>query len=436
MSQIHLQPGNPLTGACTVPGDKSISHRAVILGALATGKSHLRGFLDSADCHATIEAMRTLGVTIEELSATELIVHGRGLDGLQEPNDLLDCANSETTLRLLTGLMAGQKFSSFLSGSHGLRRLPLGRIVKPLRGMGADIMGRQDGNLAPLGIRPVRLRGLEYEMPVGSAPVKSCLLLAGLYAQGLTILRESGPTRDHTERMLKAMDGPVETYGRTVHVDRPTDPLKPLEMTIPGDPSLAAFLLASGVIVPGSRILLPGVCINPMRAGILRALDEMGATLVYQNQRQEGGEPVADLEVSYSELRGASFGGEWIAAMIDELPALALAATQAHGKTVVRNAIELQSEKSDWIATIVSELRKMGARIDPLDDGFVVDGPVDLRGAPVESHGDPRLAMMLTIAGLLAKGPTTLYQSEVIADRFPDFAVVLQALGGDLTVEE
>ncbi|MFN8444238.1 MAG: 3-phosphoshikimate 1-carboxyvinyltransferase [Caldilineaceae bacterium] len=436
MSQIHLQPGNPLTGACTVPGDKSISHRAVLLGALAEGKSHLRCFLDSADCHATIEALRRLGVTIEELSATELLVHGRGLDGLQEPNDLLDCANSETTLRLLTGLMAGQKFASFLSGSDGLRRLPLGHIIKPLRGMGADIMGRQGGNLAPLGIRPVRLRGLEYEMPVGSAPVKSCLLLAGLYAQGLTILRESGPTRDHTERMLKAMDAPVEIYGRTVHIDRPTEPLKPLEMTIPGDPSLAAFLLVAGAIVPGSRILLPGLCINPMRAGLLHALQEMGATLADQNQRIEGGEPVADLEVGYSNLQGASFGGEWIAGMNDELPALALAATQAKGRTIVRNAAELQSERTDWIATIVSELRKMGAKIEPFDDGFAVDGPVELRGAPVESHDDPRLAMMLTIAGLLAKGPTTLYQSEVIADSFPDFAVVLQALGGNLAVEE
>lgn len=436
MTQTHIQSGNPLTGACTVPGDKSISHRSVIFGALADGQSHVRGFLDGGDCRATVAVMRALGVTIDEILPTELIVHGRGLDGLQEPNQVLDCANSGTTIRLLTGLLAGQQFSSFLSGSEQIRRRPMGRVVQPLRGMGADIMGRQGGNLAPLGIRPVRLRGMEYALPVASAQVKSCLLLAGLYAQGLTIIHEPGPARDHTERMLKAMAAPIEVYGRTVHIDRPRSTLKPLDITIPGDPSSAAFLLVAGAIIPDSRLMIQGVCVNPTRDGIMQALSEMGAQMVYHNQREEGGEPVADIEVSYSKLQAASFGGELIVTMIDELPALALAATQAHGKTIVRDAGELRVKETDRIATIVSELRKMGAKIEPLDDGFVVEGPTQLRGAPVESHGDHRLAMVLTIAGLAATGETSVYESEVTGDSFPGFEVMLQALGADLRVEE
>ncbi len=436
MSQTHLTSGNPLIGACTVPGDRSISHRAVIFGALADGQSQVRGFLDGGDCRATVGVMRALGVAIDEISPTELTIHGRGLDGLQEPSDVLDCANSETTLRLLTGLLAGQKFASFLSGSDQLRNRPMGQIVQPLRGMGADIMGRQGGNLAPLGIRPVRLRGMEFNLSVASAQVKSCLLLAGLYAHGLTIVKEGGPARDHSERMLKAMDAPIEIYGRTVHIDRPRSALKAMDITIPGDPSLAAFLLVAGAIIPGSHLVVNGVGINPTRAGIPNALSEMGAQIVFHNQRMEGGEPVADIEIEHSELHAANFGGEMIVTMIDELPALALAATQAHGKTIVRNATGMHQNETDRIATIVSELRKMAARIEPLDDGFVVEGPTVLRGAPVESHGDHRLAMMLAIAGLIANGNTTMHESHVTAGSFPGFEVMLQALGGDIKVEE
>ncbi len=436
MSQIHLTSGSPLTGACCVPGDKSISHRAVMFGAIGDGVSTIRGFLDGHDCRATVSVMRALGVQVDDISNTELVVHGRGLHGLQEPNNVLDCANSGTTIRMMTGLLAGQTFSTFLSGSEQIRRRPMGRIVKPLRGMGADIMGRQDGNLAPLGIRPVKLRGIEYEMPVASAQVKSCLLLAGLYAHGLTIVREPGPARDHTERMLKAMGAPIEVYGRTVHSDHPDSPLKPFDITVPGDPSSAAFLIVAGAIVPDSRITIQGVCVNPTRDGIVSALQEMGAKISYLNQRDEGGEPVADIEVQYSELRGATFGGELIVTMIDELPSLALAATQAHGVTIVRDASELRVKETDRIATIVSELRKMGAKIEPLDDGFRVEGPTQLRAAPVESQGDHRLAMVMAVAGLIAQGSTTVYGSEVTADSFPGFEMTLQALGGKLRVEE
>lgn len=435
MTQIQIQSGHPLTGQCSVPGDKSISHRAVIFGSIAEGQTTVRNFLDGHDCRATVGVMRDLGVEIDVLNPTELVVHGRGLDGLQEPNSVLDCANSGTTIRLLTGLLAGQKFTSFLNGTAQIRRRPMSRIVSPLRGMGADITGRQNGNYAPLAIRPARLRAVEYEMPVASAQVKSCLLLAGLYAHGLTLVREPGPTRDHTERMLRAMSAPIEVIGRTVHSERPSSPLQGIEIVVASDISSAAFLLVAGSVIPDSRLLITGVGVNRTRIGIIDALQEMGAQIIYRNEREQAGEPVADLEVRYSELRGATFGGASIVTMIDELMVLAVAATQAQGRTIVRDAGELRVKETDRIATTVTELRKMGAKIEPTADGFIIDGPTELRGAPVESQGDHRLAMAMTIAGLVAQGTTTVYGSEVTADSFPGFEVTLQALGADLKVE-
>ncbi len=436
MTHITITSGKSLTGQCSVPGDKSISHRAVMFGGIAEGQSTIRNFLDGHDCRATIQVMRDLGVTIEALTPTELVVHGRGIDGLQEPNTVLDCANSGTTIRLLTGLLAGQKFTSFLNGTAQIRRRPMGRIVQPLRGMGADIMGRQNGNYAPLGIRPARLRGVEYDMPVASGQIKSCLLLAGLYAHDLTIVREPGPARDHTERMLQAMGAPIEVIGNAVYSERPSTPLKALDLTVPGDPSSAAFLLVAGVIVPDSRLTIAGVGVNHTRTGIIDALLEMGANIQFANEREQAGEPVADVEVQYSELRGANFGGQQIVTMIDELMVLVVAATQAKGRTVIKNAEELRVKETDRIASTVTELRKMGARIEPTEDGFIIDGPTPLIGAPVESQGDHRLAMTLTIAGLVARGTTTVYGSEVTADSFPGFEVTLQALGGMLKVDE
>lgn len=436
MTHIMVAPGNALTGACSVPGDKSISHRAVMFGAIAEGDTHVRNFLDGGDCRSTIEVMRSLGVQIDVITSTELIVHGRGLDGLQEPTDVLDCGNSGTTIRLLTGLLVGQRFTSFLNGTAQIRRRPMGRIVRPLRGMGADIMGRQNGEYAPLGIRPARLSGMEYTMPVASAQVKSCLLLAGLYAHGLTLIIEPGPARDHTERMLAAMGAPIAVYGAKVSSERPQSPLKALDLTVPGDISSAAFLLVAGAITPGSRVTICGVGVNPTRTGIVDALMEMGASIAFENRREEGGEPVADLIVTASTLRGATFGGEQIVTMIDELPILAVAATQAEGCTVVRDAHELRVKETDRIATTVSELRKLGARIEPTADGFIIDGPTPLIGAPVESHDDHRLAMAMTIAGLVARGQTVVHGAEVTGDSFPGFEVTLQALGADLLVSE
>ncbi|MCX6046185.1 MAG: 3-phosphoshikimate 1-carboxyvinyltransferase [Chloroflexi bacterium] len=436
MTHITTTSGNPLIGQCSVPGDKSISHRAIMFGGIAEGKTTVRNFLDGHDCRATVQVMRDLGVEIEVLTPTELVVHGRGLDGLQEPNTVLDCANSGTTIRLLTGLLAGQKFTSFLNGTAQIRRRPMGRIVQPLRGMGADILGRQNSNYAPLGIRPARLHSVEYDMPVASAQVKSCVLLAGLYAHGLTIVREPGPARDHTERMLGAMGAPIEVIGNTVHSERPSTPLKGLEVIVPGDLSSAAFLLVAGAIVPDSRLTIAGVGVNPTRTGIVDALLEMGANIQFLNERDQAGEPVADLDVRFSELRGTTFAGQQIVTMIDELMVLAVAATQAKGRTVIRDAGELKVKETDRIASTVTELRKMGARIEPTADGFIIDGPTQLIGAPVESQGDHRLAMAMTVAGLVARGTTTVYGSEVTADSFPGFEITLQALGGSLKVEE
>ncbi len=436
MTKLILQAGGPLQGHCSVPGDKSISHRAVMFGALAEGVSHVRGFLDGGDCRSTIGVMRTLGVQVDEVTPTELLIHGRGFRGLQEPSTVLDCGNSGTTIRLLVGLLAGQEFTSFLTGTEQVRRRPMGRVVKPLRGMGADILGRQDGNYAPLGIRPARLRGVEYDLPVASAQVKSCVLLAGMYANGLTIVREPGPARDHTERMLMAMGAPVTVVGRSVTSESPTRPLDPLDITVPGDMSSAAFLLVAAAIVPGSRVTVNNVGVNPTRTGIVKALQAMGAQIVFHNERLEGGEPVADVEVTAGALRGAEFGGERIVTMIDELPVLAVAATQAQGRTLVRDASELRVKETDRIATTVSELRKMGAHIDPTHDGFIIDGPTPLRAAPTEAHGDHRLAMALAVAGLVAQGSSEVYGAEVTGDSFPGFEFTLQALGAGLRVEE
>jgi 3-phosphoshikimate 1-carboxyvinyltransferase len=436
MTHITIHPNQPLVGQCRVPGDKSISHRAVIFGSIAEGESRIRNFLDGGDCRSTVDVMRALGVRIDEESPTELIVHGRGLDGLQEPTDVLDCGNSGTTIRLLTGLLAGQSFNTVLNGTAQIRRRPMGRIVKPLRMMGATIYGRQDGDLAPLGIVGSRLRSMEYTMPVASAQVKSCLLLAGLYANGLTVVRQPGPSRDHTERMLRAMGAPIASHGNTVHGERPSQPLEPLQITVPGDISSAAFLLAAAATVPDSHVTIADVGVNPTRIGIVDALAEMGAHIEYHNRHEDGGEPVADLAVRFGELRGATFGGRDIVTMIDELPVLAVVATQAVGRTVVRDARELRVKETDRIATTVSELRKMGAKIEPTDDGFIIDGPTRLRGAPVESHGDHRLAMAMTVAGLIAEGTTVVYGAEVTADSFPGFESTLRALGAEVEVGE
>lgn len=434
MTHLKIQGGSRLTGRCHVPGDKSISHRAILFAGIAEGVSTVTNFLDGGDCRATLRVMRGLGVQIDENGPTELVVHGRGHHGLQEPDVFLDCGNSGTGVRLFAGLLAGQQFTSFITGTPQIRRRPMGRVVKPLRNMGATIIGRQGGDYVPLGIAGTTLRGIDYDMPVASAQVKSCLLLAGLYAKGLTVIRQPGPARDHTERMLAAMGAPISIYGNTVHCERPEKSLQPITIDVPGDISSAAFLLVAGSIVPDSEITIADVGVNPTRTGIIDALLAMGASIEYQNEREQSGEPVADLVVRTAELQGATFGGEQIVTMIDELPVLAVAASQAHGRTVVRDAGELRVKETDRIASTVTELRKMGVEIEPTPDGFIIDGPSRLMGGVVESQGDHRLAMATAVAALVAQGPTNVYGADVTADSFPGFESTLQALGADLEV--
>lgn len=432
---LTIHGDQPLQGQCSVPGDKSISHRAVIFGAIAEGRTYIRNFLNGHDCRATVGIMRALGVRID-ISNTRLVVHGVGLNGLKEPENVLDCDNSGTTMRLMAGLLAGQQFPSILNGTAQIRGRPMDRIVAPLHLMQAQVFGRQNGKYAPLTVVPSRLKSIEYLMPVASAQVKSCLLLAGLYAHGLTVVRQPGPARDHTERMLGAMGAPVTALGDTIHSERPQTPLQPLDITVPGDISSAAFLLVAASAQPDSDLTIVDVGINDTRTGIVDALSEMGASIRYKDRTSQGGEPMATLVISGGGLRGMEFGGEQIVTMIDELPVLAVAATQAEGRTIVRDAQELRVKETDRIATTVVELQKMGAKIQETPDGFMVDGPTQLHGTDVDSHGDHRLAMALAVASLIAKGETTIYNAHVTADSFPGFEATLQALGVNVQERE
>jgi 3-phosphoshikimate 1-carboxyvinyltransferase len=440
MSKLAVQPAPRLRGRVRVPGDKSISHRALLLGAVASGTSRVENFLPAADCRATLGAVRALGVEVEELEPTTLLIHGRGLHGLQEPDDVLNCVRSGTTMRLLTGLLAGQPFLSVLSGDVQLRRRPMARVIEPLRHMGALVLGRDGGRWPPLVIRGGELRGIDYTLPVASAQVKSALLLAGLYANGRTTLRVPGPARDHTERMLLAMGGRLDLRDPVLEIE-PGEQLQTMDVVVPGDFSSAAFLLVAAVLVPGSEITIENVGVNPTRTGLLDLLWAMGADVTLHDERMMGGEPVADLSVRAAELHGVEVAGDLVVRAIDEVPVLAVAATQAQGQTIVRDAAELRVKETDRIATTVEELRRLGAEIEARPDGFVVHGPTPLRapqlaagrGAAVESHGDHRLAMALTVAGLIAQGDTVVHDVACIADSFPGFEATLVQLGAEIS---
>jgi len=422
MTEMRVRQSQPLHGRFLVPGDKSISHRAVIFSALADGPTEIRGFLWAGDTEATVRCMRALGVAVER-RATGLVVRGQGR--LRAPAGPLDCARAGTTMRLLAGLLAGQPFTSILDGDPQLRRRPMRRVVEPLRLMGADI--RDTDGHAPLTIIGGPLHGIDYTLPIASAQVKSALLLAGLFADGPTTVREPGPSRDHTERMLAAMNARITVAGSTITLSPSHSPLSPLPSPfhIPGDFSSAAFLLVAALLVPKSRITIEGVNVNPTRIGLLDVLRQMGAEITLSDERVVGGEPVADLTISSGALRGVEVKGETVVRMIDEFPIFAVAATQAEGKTEIRDAAELRVKESDRIATMVNELRKMGAHLEERPDGFVVEGPTPLTGAVVDSHGDHRVAMALAVAGLIASGETTVTGSEWIGDSFPGFEAVL-----------
>ncbi|MGD2079466.1 MAG: 3-phosphoshikimate 1-carboxyvinyltransferase [Chloroflexota bacterium] len=436
---VVRQQRTPLTGTVTVPGDKSISHRAVMLGALAQGTSAVRDWLPAGDTIATLDIMRALGakITVDRHTrmAWHLTIEGRGLTGLLEPDGPLNCQNAGTCMRLLAGIMAGQSFASVLDGSQQLRRRPMGRIVKPLRRMGAVVEAEDDR--APLHFRPTRLRGIDYRLPVASAQVKSAILLAGLYADGPTRVMEPGPTRDHTERLLQAMGVPVVKDGAWITMPLATDRrLRPLDLDVPGDLSSAAFLLVTASITPHSRMTIQSVGQNKTRTGLQEILYAMGAEIRLASQRVTGGEPVADLSVNFEELEATTISGETVVRAIDEFPIWAVAATQAAGESQLRDAAELRVKEVDRISLVAAELSKMGAHIVEQPEGMIVTGPTRLQGARVDSHGDHRLGMALAVAGLVAAGETTVEDAGCIADSFPGFVDVMKSLGADLELIE
>ena len=429
-TRLIVQTTQGLHGSTAVPGDKSISHRAVMLGALAQGKSQVRGWLAAGDTEATLRSVQALGVQIERPSADELHIHGTG--ALRAAETPLDFVNAGTGIRLMAGVMAGQPFASVLDGSFQLRRRPMTRIITPLRQMGADISG--DQGRAPLRIEPSALKGIRYEMPVASAQVKSTVLLAGLFAQGETVVLEPAPTRDHSECMLRAAGVDVQNKGRTITL-QPCAKLRPISFRVPGDFSSAAFLLVVGATVPDSELRLTGINLNPTRSGLLDALRMMGADITVSEAGQEAGEPAGTLTVRHSSLRGVDIGGELVVRMIDEFPALMVAALCAEGRTTVRDAQELRLKETDRLAAMTAELRRLGAQIEEQEDGFVIEGPQTLQGADVEGHDDHRIAMSLTLAGMLALGATTVHDAACVGDSFPGFVETLQQLGAMLRVE-
>jgi 3-phosphoshikimate 1-carboxyvinyltransferase len=418
-----------LKGSVRVPGDKSVSHRALMLGALAEGTSHIRGFLEGEDTRATAAVLQQLGVRIDAPADGERVVHGVGLHGLRGTTALLDCGNAGTGMRLLAGLLAGQAFDSTLVGDESLSKRPMRRVTDPLARMGAKFE-TQDG-LPPLRVHGGQaLKGINYTLPVASAQVKSALLLAGLYAQGETEVIEPHPTRDYTERMLAAFGWPIDfTPGRAKlsggHTLRATD------VDVPADFSSAAFFLVAGSIVPGTELYLPAVGLNPRRTGLLQALRLMGADIRVENERESGGEPVGDLVVRHAPLHGIELPEALVPDMIDEFPALFVAATAATGKTVVRGAAELRVKESDRLATMATGLRALGASIDEVPDGATIEGG-PLAAGIIESHGDHRIAMSFAVAGLIANGPVRINDCNNVATSFPGFLELANGCGFDL----
>jgi 3-phosphoshikimate 1-carboxyvinyltransferase len=402
-----------------VPGDKSITHRALILSALAEGDSTIRGYCRGEDCLNTLSALQKLGIQIE-VEPHQVHVSGKGLWGLMEPDEPLDCGNSGTGLRLLTGVLAGQQFFTVLTGDASLRSRPMGRIVKPLQLMGAHIQGRNGGALAPLAVTGSRLKGSDYVSPVSSAQIKSAVLLAGLFAEGETRFSEPLQSRDHTERMFRFLGIPFDVEGNTIRVTG-GQPFQAKDLFVPGDISAAAFFIVGASIVPDSEIRIPNIGLNPARTGILDILTEMGANIQIDNQREESGEPVGDLLIRTARLHGIAIGASQVPKTIDEFPIFCVAAALAEGKTTVTGAEELRVKETDRIQAMATELKKLNVAIEETPDGFVVQGRSSLRGGHCQSYGDHRVAMAMAIAGLTANSPTVIDDTDCIETSFPGF---------------
>lgn len=415
---MEIIPAKRLSGKVRVPGDKSISHRAVMFGAISEGVTEVTGFLPGADCLSTIDCFRRLGIEIMQ-EGERVVIHGKGLYGLNAPETALDVGNSGTTMRLLSGILAGQPFSSVLDGDASIRKRPMARVMAPLSLMGAKITGVNGGNTAPLSITGGHLSGIAYESPVASAQVKSCVLLAGLYADGGTSVTEPVLSRDHTERMLRGFGAAVTSEGTTATI-APAPHLIGQKVLVPGDISSAAYFIAAALLVPESEVLIENVGVNPTRDGILRVAEAMGGHIEYLNRREASGEPVCDLLVRHSALHGTEVKGDLIPTLIDEIPVIAVLAANAAGDTIIRDAAELKVKESDRIETVVTNLQALGVAAEPLSDGMIIHGG-HLTGGTVESYHDHRIAMSFAVAGLAAGGPVTIQNADCVRISYPNF---------------
>jgi len=440
MSVKTIHPARAVEGVVTVPGDKSISHRAVILGSLSNRGCTVDNFLEAEDCLCTLEAFRAMGISIER-QGPHLQISGKGLDGLKASKQPVWCGNSGTTTRLLMGVLTGQPFEVSLEGDASLSKRPMDRVLDPLSKMGAFFMvpglrpgtvdgrpGTEAGAHLPLRMRGTHsVKSLQYKSPVASAQVKSSILLAGLYASGTTSVEEPSASRDHTERMLSASGVPVKREGNTVSLQG-TATVRASSFVVPGDLSSAAFLLAAGLLRARGELVVKGVGVNPTRTGFVDLVKAMGGSCRFLKSTESGGEPIADIAVKASALKGTAIGGAVIPRAIDEIPILAVLATQAKGQTVVADAKELRFKESDRLSVLRVELSKMGARIQETPDGLMIDGPTPLKGTVVQSHGDHRLAMSLAVAALVAEGPTTIEDVDCVATSFPGFWALLDSI--------
>lgn len=415
---MEIKKQTNLKGTLTVPGDKSISHRAVMFGSLARGTTRISHFLEGADCLSTISCFRKMGIEIDR-NKDEILVHGRGLHGLTAPTEILDVGNSGTTTRLISGILAGQTFTSELDGDDSIRTRPMKRIMTPLVSMGADITSRLDNGCAPLIIHSRPLHAAHYDSPVASAQVKSCVLLAGMYADGITSVTEPFLSRNHTEIMLNYFGAEITSEGTTASI-RPEPVLEGRDIQVPGDISSAAYFIAAGLLTPGSEILLKNVGINPTRAGIIKVCMDMGADITLLNESTEG-EPTADLLIRTSSLKGTTIEGSIIPTLIDEIPMIAVMAAFAEGTTIIRDAQELKVKESDRIAVMVDNLRRMGADIEGTDDGMIIHGGRPLHGAVIDSHLDHRIAMSFAVAGTICDGTVEILNGECVNISYPEF---------------
>ena len=423
---MEIKKQTHLAGELSVPGDKSISHRAVMFGSLANGTTNITHFLEGADCLSTISCFRKMGIEIER-NASEILVHGRGLHGLRAPSEVLDVGNSGTTTRLISGILAGQAFSSTLNGDASIQSRPMKRIMTPLLSMGADIVSLKENGCAPLRINGKPLHATHYLSPVASAQVKSCVLLAGMYADEVTSVTEPVLSRNHTEIMLNYFGAKVTSEGTTASIE-PEPVLNGREIHVPGDISSAAYFIAAGLLTPGSEIVLKNVGINPTRDGILRVCQDMGADITLLNVRNDG-EPTADLLIRTSSLHGTTVGGEIIPTLIDEIPMIAVMAAFAQGTTVIKDAQELKVKESDRIAVVTEGLQRMGADIEATEDGMIIHGGRPLHGAEINSYLDHRIAMSFAVAGTICEGTLTIKDGECVNISYPRFYEDLYSLG-------